>query len=83
MMCRKLAVMSMSRINTRLNIEAPGVLKNDKDVDSEGLKAAVVKPPEHGTLTLNEKGGFSYLPADGYVGPDSFTYKASDGAREQ
>src|SRR5262249_4375957 len=33
----------------------------------------------HGTLTLNSNGSFSYTPDANYNGPDSFTYKASDG----
>src|SRR6185503_2470261 len=34
----------------------------------------------HGVLTLNANGGFSYLPATNYLGSDSFTYQANDGA---
>jgi VCBS repeat-containing protein len=33
----------------------------------------------HGTLSLNANGAFSYTPAPGYSGPDSFTYRAYDG----
>src|SRR6185295_8789841 len=38
-----------------------------------------VAGPAHGTLTLNTNGSFAYVPASNYSGPDSFTYKASDG----
>ena len=31
------------------------------------------------TLTLNATGSFTYTPAAGYTGADSFTYAASDG----
>jgi hypothetical protein len=34
---------------------------------------------EHGTLTLDLDGSFSYVPDAGYSGPDSFTYHATDG----
>jgi hypothetical protein len=59
-------------------IPAPGVLANDADPDGPALAAIKVTDPGHGTLTLRPDGGFTYTPADGYAGPDSFTYKAND-----
>jgi hypothetical protein len=57
-----------------------GVLDNDTDVDGEfPLTAKVVDGPAHGQLTLNANGSFTYTPAPNYFGPDSFTYKVSDG----
>src|SRR3712207_8372535 len=35
--------------------------------------------PTHGSVTLESNGSFVYTPASGYTGPDSFTYRASDG----
>ena len=68
--------------DTPLTISAPGVLGNDTDADGDSLTAILVGGPSHGTLTLNADGSFSYTPAANYNGPDSFTYKASDGALE-
>ncbi|MER8185835.1 FG-GAP-like repeat-containing protein [Kitasatospora sp. NPDC094015] len=65
--------------DTPLVVGAPGVLGNDADPDGNPLTASVVTGPAHGTLTLNPDGSFSYRPAGGYVGGDSFTYKATDG----
>ena len=36
--------------------------------------------PSHGTLSLAENGAFTYVPVLNYSGPDSFTYRASDGS---
>jgi YD repeat-containing protein len=58
---------------------AAGVLANDSDPDGDSLTASLVTGPSHGTLTLNSNGSFVYTPVQGYYGPDSFTYAASDG----
>src|SRR5207245_2081615 len=65
--------------NTRLTVDAPGVLGNDSDVDGDTLSAVLVSGPAHGTLTLSTNGSFSYVPAISYNGIDTFTYKANDG----
>jgi VCBS repeat-containing protein len=57
-----------------------GVLANDRDPAGKPLAASVVTQPLHGTLTsFNADGTFTYKPASGYNGPDSFTYQVSDG----
>ncbi len=63
-----------------LIIPAPGVLANDPDPDGDPLTALLVQGPNHGALTLNPDGSFSYVPVLDYNGPDSFIYKASDGS---
>ena len=62
-----------------LNIAAPGVLANDSDADGSPLNAVLVSSPVHGVLALAANGSFSYTPAAGYVGPDVFSYRATDG----
>lgn len=63
-----------------LVVPANGVLGNDSDAQSDPLTAAVDSPPAHGSLVLNPNGGFTYTPASGFSGADSFTYHANDGA---
>jgi VCBS repeat-containing protein len=65
--------------DTPLVVAAPGALANDTDADSDPLSAVKVTNPAHGTLALNANGGFTYTPAAGYFGTDTFTYKANDG----
>jgi CshA-type fibril repeat protein len=57
---------------------ANGVLGNDSGT---GLTVASNTSPSHGALTLDKATGtFTYTPADGYSGPDAFTYTAVDGS---
>jgi VCBS repeat-containing protein len=56
-----------------------GVLANDTDADGNTLTAIKVTDPAHGQVTLASNGSFTYTPTTGYIGPDSFTYKANDG----
>jgi myo-inositol-hexaphosphate 3-phosphohydrolase len=58
---------------------AQGVLANDTDANGDALIALKVSDPIHGTLGLNADGAFSYTPAAGYSGPDSFDYAVRDG----
>src|SRR5262249_13435913 len=58
---------------------AEGVLANDTDMDGSTLTALLLGRPDHGTLTLNRDGSFTYRPAADFHGADSFTYVASDG----
>lgn len=62
-----------------LVVEVPGVLGNDSDGDDDALAAHKVTGPAHGTLVLDADGSFLYRPAADYSGPDSFTYRVSDG----
>src|SRR3954468_3264623 len=62
-----------------LTVPAPGVLANDTDADDNALTVSLTQNPLHGTVSLNSFGGFTYTPAAGYSGPDSFSYAASDG----
>ncbi|SCF32764.1 VCBS repeat-containing protein [Micromonospora chaiyaphumensis] len=63
-----------------LTVPAPGVLGNDTDPDvGNTLTAKLATQPTHGTLSLAADGSFTYTPAHGYGGSDSFTYTAVDG----
>ena len=56
------------------------VLANDSDLDGNPLTVSLVTGPANGGLVLNPNGGFVYTPTANYFGPDSFTYRASDGS---
>src|SRR5205814_9994788 len=57
-----------------------GVSANDSDGLCLHDALPILSQPTHGVLTLNTNGGFTYLPATNYLGTDSFTYQANDGA---
>ena len=65
-----------------LTVAAPGVLNNDTDADGNTMTAVKKSEPQHGAVALNANGSFTYTPATGFVGTDSFTYAASDGLLE-
>src|SRR5207244_2006613 len=65
--------------DTVLTVAAQGVLTNDIDVDGGQLSAIVASTTAHGTVTLNANGSFTYSANTNYHGPDSFTYRATDG----
>lgn len=57
------------------------VLKNDHDVDSETLTPVVVTQPANGTATVDATTKkVTYTPQAGFIGTNTFTYHASDGA---
>ncbi|MFT5533442.1 MAG: VCBS repeat-containing protein [Burkholderiaceae bacterium] len=58
------------------------VLANDTDVEGNPLTAALVTQADHGTVVMNVDGTFTYTPNANYNGPDSFTYRASDGSAD-
>jgi hypothetical protein len=69
------------RQGAELNVAAPGVLANDVPrSNTSRLSAALVRGPEHGTLTLNADGSFSYKPNADFVGIDVFLYRTDDTA---
>ena len=52
---------------------------NDTDEENDPLSAQIGSLPSHGSLEFNSDGSFRYTPEAGFSGPDSFTYRASDG----
>ncbi|MGQ9576632.1 MAG: C25 family cysteine peptidase [Thermoguttaceae bacterium] len=64
--------------DTTLEVGYPGVLSNDTDTDGDRLHAELLTGPSHGTLDFWD-GPFRYTPESGFVGVDTFTYRATDG----
>ena len=65
--------------NLPLNESAPGLLSGATAQNGDPLTAALVNPTQHGAVTVNADGSFTYTPMANYVGTDSFTYEAFDG----
>jgi hypothetical protein len=53
-----------------------GVLSGGSSPD--GVSLSLVSPPDHGSLTLQDDGSFTYVPESAYLGADSFAYRATD-----
>ena len=58
---------------------AGGVLANDDSPENNPMTVALVAGAQHGAVTLQSDGSFTYQPVGNYFGPDSFTYRANDG----
>ena len=52
------------------------------DADGDALTLSKASDPAHGTVGAITAGSITYTPATGYFGPDSFTYRASDGTAQ-
>ena len=55
------------------------VLGNDSDVDGDSLAIANLSTPAHGSAVV-VAGKVNYTPSQDFVGTDTFTYQATDGA---
>ena len=64
---------------TPLVVAAPGVLANDTGT---GLSVTGHTSPTHGAVAINPDGSYTYTPAAGYSGADSFTYTVTDAAAQ-
>jgi len=65
-----------------LSVDDPGVLLNDDDADGDPLTAILVSSAQTvGTLLLSPDGSFEYEP-NGFIGEESFSYKANDGTMD-
>lgn len=72
--------------NVPIQVDAShGLIASSMVSDSDGDAETIVNPTgvhaQHGTLTLNADGSFTYDP-NGYVGRDWFTYQLNDGVTQ-
>ena len=66
-----------------LTVPAKGVLRNDESFVGSPLTAVLEKLPQRSAaFTLNANGSFTYRSERFSFGPDTFTYRASDGFAE-
>ncbi|WP_167335410.1 Calx-beta domain-containing protein [Pedobacter kyungheensis] len=65
-------------ITTPQNTPVNGTITTS-DVDGDPLTFTVSTAPAHGTVVVNPDGTYTYTPAAGYVGADTFTLTVSDG----
>jgi hypothetical protein len=50
------------------------------DPDNDPLTYSILTEPLHGTISIETGASLTYTPSPNSVGPDSFTFKASDGS---
>lgn len=63
-------------VNQTLNVDATnGVMAGNTGVN---ITLSSYTQPSHGSVTINPDGSYTYIPASGYIGTDSFTYTIVD-----
>jgi hypothetical protein len=72
----------LSNPGSTLTVSTLGVLTNDSDPNHLPITAFLVEGPEHGTLTLNANGGFTYVHDGSNVLEDHFRYRVTNGTLE-
>lgn len=66
-------------VHTTIDTAVSGMLSGTAAYPGVALTFSIVSNPAHGTVSLTPGSGrFSYVPATGYVGADSFTFEATD-----
>ena len=63
---------------TPLPVPAPGVLAGVGDTPGDTHTAMLDVEPGNGSIELEVDGSFAYLPANGFAGVDTFTFRVSD-----
>ena len=76
-------VASNGSVTTPENTPATGTL-SASDPQNLSLTFSIVNQPSHGSVTLTNTttGAFTYSPANGFNGMDSFTFKANNGTAD-
>ncbi len=71
-------------LSTSTDTAANGVLSATDPDSGQSLTYSIVSQPTHGTVTITDAGtgAYTYTPASGYAGSDSFTFKANDGYKD-
>ena len=68
----------LSDENAQLDVPAPGVLANDRDIENGALRAELASSPLRGAVQMRADGSFSYIPQVNFRGSDTFSYRAID-----
>lgn len=68
-------------VTTNVNQAVSGTLAATPGYAEQKLSFAIAAQPLHGAVTITDAatGAFTYTPAAGYIGTDSFTFTAGDG----
>lgn len=68
-----------SNLTTVVNTTFSGNLTGF-DANNDPLSFSLVSDAAHGSVSVSSSGSFTYIPASGFTGGDSFTFKVNDGS---
>lgn len=78
--CNRRPVANADSVTTDRNVAVDiNVLANDSDPDGDPISVYDFIQPAHGSVIKNANGTLRYTPTTSYSGPDSFTYRITDG----
>ena len=70
---------SDTSISTNEGLSTSGRLPQAIDPEGDPISYGLGQQAAHGRVTINADGTYTYIPAAGYSGRDSFTYTVTDG----
>lgn len=68
---------AQTSINTSVTLN---VLANDTDPEGDALTVTGITQPDNGRANFNANGQVQYVPANGFLGTNTFTYTVTDSA---
>jgi len=64
--------------NTVFGLAAPGVMRNDEDIEKDKLEVVDCTDAQHGSVSIQKNGSVVYRPKPDFTGKDTVSYRVRD-----
>ncbi|WP_312907586.1 right-handed parallel beta-helix repeat-containing protein [Natronosalvus caseinilyticus] len=68
----------VTEVDDTLSVTAPGVLRNDRDLDGDDIGVDDFDEARHGLISVAADGTLTYVPDPGFAGTEAVRYVAAD-----